>query len=145
MNHWNLCFTMFYYIFSTVFWKKYARIVQATVTQWRWSSHQYVQNNKQLSTGKWQNKTETKTKSKIKLRIISEYVQTWNVFFNFRLLKKPITYVVPHSLPRLSILTRPVFDCLKLTMESKEHVWNLFNVNNTYTRMTSLTSPWCIY
>ena len=45
----------------------------------------------------------------------------------------------------LMSLIKPVFTCLKSTMETSEQCANLFKVNNKDTRMTSMTWFLCLY
>ena len=49
-----------------------------------------------------------------------------------------------HSVSSTKI-SQPAITCSKLTIETREQSMNTFKVNNKVTRMTSLTSFWCLY
>ena len=42
-------------------------------------------------------------------------------------------------------ISQPAITCSKLTIETLEQSMNTFKVNNKVTRMTSVTSFWCLY
>ena len=65
----------------------------------------------------------------------------FNNFINVKIYKKSNDRILRKCLSR----THPVFTCSKLTTKTPKQGMNMFKINNKDTRMTPISSFWCLY